>query len=205
MVVRLYADGAAIRNPGPGGYAAILVWGNERKELSGSYRWTTNNRMEILSCIEGLRILEVPCKVTVVSDYQYVVNGINQWIALWKRKNWISKKSKKPVLNQDLWLELDELMLIHDVHAVWVKAHTHSQSPDAIENRRCDTLAEGEAASCPTAIHRPYEMLNPPRPKVPSRRLIQKLQPMETQLSLSDHEKLIQSELIWIHSHLESD
>jgi ribonuclease HI len=203
MMVRLYADGAALRNPGPGGYAAILIWGNERKELSGRYRWTTNNRMEILSCIEGLRILEVPCKVTVVSDSQYVCNGINQWIALWKRKNWISKKSKKPVLNQDLWLELDQLMVIHDVHAVWIKAHTDSQSPDAIENRRCDTLAESEAASCPTSIDRPYEMFNPPRPT--SRHLIQKLQPLETQLSLSDHEKLIQSELVWIHAHLESD
>jgi ribonuclease HI len=204
MKVKLYPDGAAFKNPGPGGYAAILICGGQRKEFSAGYRRTTNNRMEIMSAIVGLRALEERCHVDIVSDSQYVVNGINSWLKLWKKKNWMAK-SKKPVLNQDLWMELDMLLAKHDAKAHWIKGHTDSQGQDAIENRRADILAESAAANSATGIDFPYETLNPPQAFAiaRSRQVISTLQPLENELSR--HDRLIQSELIWSDAELEID
>ena len=110
--VQLITDGACIGNPGPGGWAAILRFGTVKREMSGSAPQTTNNRMELTAAIEGLRALKEPCDVEIVTDSQYVKNGITTWIAGWKRNGW-KTSSKQPVVNQDLWTELDAEVAKH--------------------------------------------------------------------------------------------
>ena len=105
--VRLITDGACLGNPGPGGWAAILRYGDKKKEIFGSEPHTTNNRMELRAAIEGLRALKEGCEVEVVTDSEYLKNGITTWIHGWKRKGWMTA-AKKPVVNQDLWKDLDE-------------------------------------------------------------------------------------------------
>ncbi|WP_457676664.1 ribonuclease HI [Thiolapillus sp.] len=133
--VMLYTDGACKGNPGPGGWGALLRFRGRERELWGGEADTTNNRMELLAVIRGLEALTRPTAVTVVTDSQYVKNGMNQWIHNWKRNGW-KTAAKKPVKNEDLWRRLDELVQQHDVHWQWVKGH--SGHP---ENERADELA----------------------------------------------------------------
>jgi ribonuclease HI len=133
--VQLITDGACIGNPGPGGWACILRYGGRTRELFGSEPETTNNRMELTAAIEGLRTLREPCEVEVVTDSEYLKNGITTWIHGWKRNGW-KTSAKKPVVNQDLWIELDELVSGHRIQWTWTKGHA-----DHDDNNRCDELA----------------------------------------------------------------
>src|SRR6266403_1009636 len=112
--VQLITDGACLGNPGPGGWAAILRYGDKKRELSGSSPQTTNNRMELTAAIEGLRAIKEPVEVEVVTDSEYLKNGITQWIHGWKRNGW-KTSAKKPVVNQDLWMELEEAAAGHEI------------------------------------------------------------------------------------------
>ena len=133
--VRIFTDGACQGNPGPGGWAAILQYRDREKEIFGCAPETTNNRMELTAAIEGLRLLKEPCEVEITTDSEYLKSGITNWIRKWKRNGW-QTASKKPVLNQDLWKALDELVSRHSVRWHWTKGHAgHS------ENSRCDELA----------------------------------------------------------------
>lgn len=133
--VQLITDGACIGNPGPGGWACILRHEGNDKELFGSERETTNNRMELTAAVEGLRALRESCTVEVITDSQYVKNGITTWIHGWKRNGWMTA-SKKPVVNQDLWLELDDQAGRHRTTWTWTKGHSNHA-----DNNRCDELA----------------------------------------------------------------
>lgn len=133
--VLIITDGACIGNPGPGGWACILRYNGHKKELFGSERATTNNRMELTAAIEGLRALRESCDVEVVTDSQYLKNGITTWIHGWKRNGWMTRE-KKPVVNQDLWTELDRLVAKHTVRWTWTKGHANHD-----DNNRCDELA----------------------------------------------------------------
>lgn len=133
--VHAYTDGACSGNPGPGGWAAILKSGGRVRTLAGAETRTTNNRMEMTAAIRALRTLSRPCRVTLVTDSEYLKNGITSWIANWKRNGWRTA-AKKPVKNQDLWQELDELCATHDVRWQWVRGHAGHP-----ENEACDKLA----------------------------------------------------------------
>lgn len=134
--VSIYTDGACRGNPGRGGWGAILVYGQFEKELSGGERETTNNRMELLAAIEGLRALKEPCRVTLYSDSKYLVDAFNLgWTKTWQEENFRTGK-KNEVKNPDLWQTLLELVKIHEVTFVWVRGHNgHAY------NERCDILA----------------------------------------------------------------
>lgn len=137
--VRLITDGSCIGNPGPGGWAAILRYGDHVKELSGSVDRTTNNRMEMTAVLEGLKALREPCEVTVELDSEYVRNGVTRWIHSWGRRGWKTATGGL-VKNRDLWEQLQSAIAAHKVHWVWVKGHA-----DHKDNNRCDQLAR-EAA-----------------------------------------------------------
>ncbi len=138
--VTIYTDGACSGNPGPGGWGAILMSGEHRKELSGGEALTTNNKMELTAAIEALAALKRPSKVELHTDSTYVQNGIKKWIHGWKRNGWRTA-DKKPVKNAELWQRLDELGVSHDVQWHWVKGHAGHP-----ENERADELArEGMA------------------------------------------------------------
>jgi len=139
--VAVYTDGSCLGNPGPGGYGAVLIFNQHRKELSKGYQLTTNNRMELLAAVVSLESFQEACNVTLTTDSQYVKNGINQWIHNWKRNGWRTA-NKKPVKNADLWQLLDSAVSRHTVQWKWVKGH--SGHP---ENERCDTLARSAAES----------------------------------------------------------
>ncbi len=136
--VRIYTDGACSGNPGPGGWAAILVSGPRRKEISGGEEDTTNNRMELTAAIEGLRELKGPSKVELYTDSAYLKNGITTWITAWKQNGWRRRVGKRllPVKNEDLWRELDRLTALHEVTFHWVAGHAGDP-----ENERADELA----------------------------------------------------------------
>ncbi len=133
--VKLITDGACIGNPGPGGWAAILRYNQHRKERYGHAPQTTNNRMELTAAIEGLKAIKEPCEVEVITDSEYLKNGITTWIHNWKRRNWLTSE-KKPVVNQDLWQELDEQVQRHQTSWVWTKGHAAHE-----DNNRADELA----------------------------------------------------------------
>ena len=133
--VQLITDGACVGNPGPGGWAAILRYNEHRKELWGSEPQTTNNRMELRAAIEGLRALKEDCAVEIVTDSEYLKNGITTWIHGWKRKGWMTA-AKKPVVNQDLWKDLDAEAARHRTDWVWTKGHASHE-----DNNRADELA----------------------------------------------------------------
>ncbi|MEG1870276.1 MAG: ribonuclease HI [Oscillospiraceae bacterium] len=138
--IQMYTDGACSGNPGPGGYGIVLRYKTIEKELSGGDKNTTNNRMELLGVIVGLESLKEKCSVTIYTDSQYVVNGIEKgWARNWKANNWI-KKDKKPALNSDLWDRLLTAIDKHNVTFVWVKGHAGHP-----ENERCDTLAVAQS------------------------------------------------------------
>lgn len=137
--VQLITDGACLGNPGPGGWAAILRYGEHRKELYGSSPHTTNNRMELAAALEGLRALKEPCGVEVITDSEYLKKGITEWIHGWKRRGWLTA-AKQPVINRDLWMKLDELVARHRTEWTWTKGHALHE-----DNNRADELAS-EAA-----------------------------------------------------------
>jgi ribonuclease HI len=139
--VQLITDGACIGNPGPGGWACILRYGQNKKEIFGSEPHTTNNRMELTAAVKGLTALREPCEVEIVTDSQYMKNGIQKWIANWKRNGWRTAE-KKPVLNQDLWEELDRQNSRHKTVWSWTKGHASHA-----DNNRCDELATSAARS----------------------------------------------------------
>lgn len=134
QVVEIFSDGACSGNPGPGGWGAILRFGSTVKELSGGEQSTTNNRMELLGAIAALESLVRPCKVVVTSDSQYLVKGMNEWLAGWVRKGW--RTTQGPVVNQDLWERLLALSQKHSIEWCWVRGHNGHP-----ENERCDELA----------------------------------------------------------------
>ncbi|SDV51016.1 ribonuclease HI [Chitinasiproducens palmae] len=133
--VEIYADGACKGNPGPGGWGAVLRFGQVEKEIFGGMPNTTNNRMELTAVIAALTLLKRPCEVVIYTDSQYVQKGISEWIHGWKKKNWMTA-AKAPVKNADLWRELDALTQAHDIQWRWVKGHAGHP-----ENERADALA----------------------------------------------------------------
>ena len=134
--VFLFTDGACSGNPGPGGWAAILRYGEAEKELSGGEADTTNNRMELMGAIEGLAALREPCRVVLTSDSKYLVDAVTKgWVYGWKKKGW-KKSDNSPALNVDLWERLLPLLQKHEVEFNWVKGHAGHP-----ENERCDQLA----------------------------------------------------------------
>ncbi len=134
--VEIFTDGSCLGNPGPGGYAAILKFAEKEKVISGYVAHTTNNRMELTAVVEALRLLNRPCTVKVVTDSNYVVKGMTQWIHGWIKKNWQNAR-KQPVLNKDLWKQLLALTRTHSIEWKWIKGHDgHPQ------NERCDTIAK---------------------------------------------------------------
>jgi ribonuclease HI len=137
--VQVITDGACLGNPGRGGWAAILRCNEHEKEMWGSEPYTTNNRMELRAAIEALSALSEDCEVEVVTDSEYVKNGITTWIKGWKRNGWMTA-AKKPVVNQDLWQDLDEQAARHTTTWVWTKGHASHAG-----NNRCDELASQAA------------------------------------------------------------
>lgn len=135
--VDIYTDGACSGNPGPGGWGAILVYGEVEKELSGFETETTNNRMELMAVIAGLEQLKAPCKVDVHSDSTYVLKGISEWLPSWKKRGW-KTADKKPVKNVELWQRLEEAAAKHEIKWNWVKGHNGHEM-----NERADALARG--------------------------------------------------------------
>ena len=142
--VTIFTDGACSGNPGPGGYGVVLRFNDHEKELSGGYRNTTNNRMELMGVITGLESLKEPCEVTVITDSQYIVNAVTMgWAQRWKANGWTRNKKGEKALNPDLWDRLLKLLSTHTVKFEWVRGHQGHP-----ENERCDILAV-QAASMP--------------------------------------------------------
>jgi ribonuclease HI len=134
--VVIYTDGACEPNPGKGGYGVVLLTENKRQEISGGFRLTTNNRMEIYAAVAGLEVLKYPCKVTIYSDSQYLVSAMTEgWVEKWKSRNWW-RTNKEQAGNVDLWEKLSSLCEMHEVAFVWVKGHNGT-----LENERCDQLS----------------------------------------------------------------
>jgi ribonuclease HI len=134
--VKIITDGSCLGNPGRGGWAAILRFNEHTREIYGFAPHTTNNRMELTAAIEALRALKEPCEVEVITDSEYLKNGITTWIANWKRRNWLTS-DKKPVVNRDLWEDLDLLADKHEIKWSWTKGHASHA-----DNNRCDELAQ---------------------------------------------------------------
>lgn len=133
--VSIFTDGACSGNPGPGGWGALIRYGDHVKELQGGEFETTNNRMELMAAIEGLRALTRPMRIHIHTDSTYVKDGITKWIVNWKRNGW-KTAAKKPVKNVDLWQALDNALVGHEVEWFWVKGHSGH-----VENERADALA----------------------------------------------------------------
>lgn len=133
--VTIYSDGGAKPNPGPGGWAALLMFGEHKAELSGGETSTTNNQMELTAAIKALEALTRPCAVDFYTDSQYLRQGITEWIKGWRRNGW-KTANKKPVLNRELWMRLDELNQKHDIAWHWTRGHAGDTF-----NERVDQLA----------------------------------------------------------------
>jgi len=140
--VAIYTDGACRGNPGPGGWAALLIFGNERKEVSGAATPTTNNRMELMAAIGGLGALKRRCAVKLYTDSKYVMQGYTDWLPAWKARGWRTA-AREPVKNQDLWEKLDAAAAAQDIEWHWVKGHSgHEQNEyvDQLANLAIDHL-----------------------------------------------------------------
>lgn len=140
--VELYTDGACRGNPGPGGWAALLIAGGKRREVSGAESLTTNNRMELLAAIEGLSALKRRCAVQLYTDSKYVLQGATEWLANWKARGWRTA-ARAPVKNQDLWERLDAAIAAQDIVWHWVKGHSGdagNEFVDGLANRAIDRL-----------------------------------------------------------------
>lgn len=138
-VVDIYTDGACKGNPGPGGWGALLRYGNHEKSLWGGEPSTTNNRMELTAVIRALEALNKRCRVRLHTDSQYVQKGITEWMPNWKRRGW-KTADNKPVKNEDLWRRLDELAAAHDIEWIWMRGHAGhdgNERADALANRGC--------------------------------------------------------------------
>ncbi|MBI1747732.1 MAG: ribonuclease HI [Acidobacteria bacterium] len=150
--VTIYTDGACLGNPGPGGYAAVLLYGDRRRELTGGFQKTTNNRMEIMGAIAGLNALKIRCRVTLYSDSQYLVNAIMLgWAQRWKGNGW-KRDRKHMASNVDLWEQLLELCKKHEVEFKWVRGHAGNT-----ENERCDKLSQQAAQQNNLPLDQGYE------------------------------------------------
>lgn len=150
--VTIYSDGACSGNPGPGGYGAVLQYGNHRKELSGGFRATTNNRMELLGAISGLEALTRRCKVTLYTDSKYIVDAVNKgWAERWRENGWRRNK-KERAQNPDLWKWLLALLAKHDVEVRWVRGHSGD-----VGNERADALAVAARDGDNLAVDEGYE------------------------------------------------
>jgi ribonuclease HI len=143
--VQIYTDGACRGNPGPGGWAALLIAGETRKEISGAESATTNNRMELMAAISGLGALRRRCAVDLYTDSKYVLQGITEWLPQWKMKGWRTA-ARKPVRNQDLWERLDQAAGAQDIEWHWVKGHSGdagNEHVDRLANHAIDRLLAG--------------------------------------------------------------
>jgi ribonuclease HI len=142
--VEIFTDGACKGNPGPGGWGALLRMGHREKELTGSERATTNNRMELTAAIRALQALTAPCQVSLHTDSKYVIDGITGWIFGWQKNGW-KTAAKKPVLNADLWQELLGAVRPHKIEWIWVKGHAghpENERADALANRGIEELTK---------------------------------------------------------------
>ncbi|MCC7516075.1 MAG: ribonuclease HI [Pseudomonadales bacterium] len=133
--IAIFTDGACRGNPGPGGWGAVLRYGEHEREIKGAEAQTTNNRMELMAAIAALESLKEPCDVSLTTDSQYVRQGVTAWMENWKKNGWRTS-DKKPVKNQDLWQRLDSAAMRHVIVWHWVKGHSGH-----VENERCDVLA----------------------------------------------------------------
>jgi ribonuclease HI len=143
--VQIYTDGACRGNPGPGGWAALLIAGATRKEVSGAEATTTNNRMELMAAISGLSALKRRCAVQLYTDSKYVLQGITEWLPRWKASGWRTA-ARKPVKNQDLWEQLDQAVAAQDIDWHWVKGHSGesgNEYVDQLANSAIDRLLAG--------------------------------------------------------------
>jgi len=154
--VVLYTDGACSGNPGPGGYGVVLLQDGQRAEFSAGFRRTTNNRMEMLACIVGLKALDTPSRVILYSDSRYVVDAVTKsWAVNWRRRGWkrrVDNGELVPAANADLWAELLDLTERHQVNFQWVRGHDGN-----VENERCDALARAATASGDLGVDTQYE------------------------------------------------
>ncbi len=151
--VIIYTDGACMNNPGPGGYGVVLLYGEKRRELSGGFRKTTNNRMEITAAIEALKSLRYTCRVTLRTDSQYLVNTIEKgWAVKWKSNGWM-RNAKDKALNPDLWQQLLDLCALHKVKFEWVRGHAGDR-----ENERCDRLCVEASQKKDLPVDTGYEL-----------------------------------------------
>ena len=139
-MIKIYTDGACSGNPGPGGWGFVIIDGKNTKSSSGCEPSTTNNRMELTAAIKAIEAVDVNLPIILHTDSTYVQKGITECIINWKKNNWITS-SKKPVLNKDLWLQLDEYTQCRDISCNWVKAHQSNNNTDAIYNNMADELA----------------------------------------------------------------
>ena len=154
--ITIYTDGGALGNPGPGGYGVVMLYNQHRKELSGGYRLTTNNRMELMAAITALESLKRPCHITLYTDSRYVADSINLgWARRWQANGWRKNKTEK-ALNPDLWERLLDLLEQHEVRVMWVKGHAGNR-----ENERCDELSVAAARRPDLPADEVYERANP--------------------------------------------
>ena len=138
--VEIFTDGSCLGNPGPGGWAALLRMGEQEREIQGCAGATTNNRMELTAVIEALQVLKRPCRVTIMTDSEYVRRGMTEWLANWRRRNWRTAAGK-PVANRDLWEVLAEAIAAHEIEWRWVRGHAGHA-----ENERVDKAARAAAS-----------------------------------------------------------
>ena len=139
-MIKIYTDGACSGNPGPGGWGFVIIDGKNTKSSSGCEPSTTNNRMELTAAIKAIEAVDVNLPIILHTDSTYVQKGITEWIINWKKNNWITS-TKKPVLNKDLWIQLDEFTQCRDITWTWIKGHQSNDSADAIYNNMADELA----------------------------------------------------------------
>ena len=142
QLVEMYTDGACRGNPGKGGWGVLLRYGEAEKALYGGEKLTTNNRMELTAVIKGLEALTKSCRIKITTDSKYVLQGVTEWMPNWKKRNWRTA-NKKPVLNVELWQQLDELVAQHEIEWDWVKGHSghpENERADYLANKGIDTL-----------------------------------------------------------------